>query len=79
MGYATAKDGTSIFYKDWGIGSPVVFSHGWPLNGDAWDPQMLFLASNGFEPSPTTGAGTAVRARRGTATPWTAMPTTSPR
>ena len=48
MGYATAKDGTSIFYKDWGIGSPVVFSHGWPLNGDAWDPQMLFLASNGF-------------------------------
>ena len=41
MGYATAREGTSIFYKDWGLGRPVVFSHGWPLNGDAWDPQLL--------------------------------------
>ena len=48
MGYATSKDGTKIFYKDWGIGSPVVFSHGWPLNGDVWDPQMHFMASEGF-------------------------------
>ena len=48
MGYATAKDGTKIFYKDWGMGSPVVFSHGWPLNGDIWDPQLIFLGSNGF-------------------------------
>jgi non-heme chloroperoxidase len=48
MGYATSQGGTSIFYKDWGIGSPVVFSHGWPLNGDVWDPQLLFMASNGF-------------------------------
>ena len=44
----TTKDGTEIFYKDWGLGRPVVFSHGWPLNGDAWDPQLRFLASNGF-------------------------------
>jgi non-heme chloroperoxidase len=42
------KDGTEIFYKDWGQGPPVTFSHGWPLNADAWDGQMLFLAQNGF-------------------------------
>jgi len=48
MGFATTSDGTSIFYKDWGTGAPVVFSHGWPLNGDAWDPQLMFLAANGF-------------------------------
>ena len=48
MGYVTTKDGTSIFYKDWGIGRPVVFSHGWPLNADAWDPQLQFMATNGF-------------------------------
>jgi non-heme chloroperoxidase len=42
------KDGTEIFYKDWGAGRPVVFSHGWPLSADAWDPQMLFLAENGY-------------------------------
>jgi non-heme chloroperoxidase len=42
------KDGTEIYYKDWGKGPPVTFSHGWPLNSDAWDGQMLFLAQNGF-------------------------------
>jgi len=42
------KDGVTIFYKDWGSGQPIVFSHGWPLCADAWDGQMLFLASNGF-------------------------------
>ena len=41
MGYAMAREGTSIFYKDWGLGRPIVFSHGWPLNVDAWDPQLL--------------------------------------
>jgi len=44
----TTKDGTQIYYKDWGTGSPVVFSHGWPLSADAWDAQMFFLASNGY-------------------------------
>jgi len=44
----TTKDGTEIFYKDWGSGQPVVFSHGWPLNADAWDPQARLVAENGF-------------------------------
>ena len=44
----TTRDGTRIFYKDWGAGQPVVFSHGWPLNADAWDDQMQFVASHGY-------------------------------
>ena len=48
MPMITTKDGTSIYYKDWGIGKPVLFSHGWPLSSDAWEDQMVFLASHGF-------------------------------
>ena len=44
----TTKDGAQIFYKDWGKGQPVVFSHGWPLNADAWDEQLYFFAANGY-------------------------------
>ncbi|GHO46812.1 alpha/beta hydrolase [Ktedonospora formicarum] len=44
----TTQDGTRIFYKDWGTGQPVVFSHGWPLNADVWDDQMFLVASNSY-------------------------------
>jgi non-heme chloroperoxidase len=48
MSMITSKDGTGIYYKDWGEGPVVTFSHGWPLSSDAWDGQMLFLAQNGY-------------------------------
>ncbi len=48
MGYLDVNDGTRIFYKDWGVGQPIVFCHGWPLNADAWDSQMFFLGQRGY-------------------------------
>jgi len=48
MPYITAADGAQIFYKDWGTGQPVIFSHGWPLNSDAWDIELKLAAENGF-------------------------------
>ena len=48
MATITTTDGTTIYYKDWGTGQPIVFSHGWPLTADAWDAQMFFLAARGF-------------------------------
>ena len=44
----TTKDGTEIYYKDWGKGQPIVFSHGWPLSADDWDTQMLFFGKRGY-------------------------------
>lgn len=48
MSKITTKDGTKIYYKDWGKGTPVVFSHGWPLSADSWEAQMFFLAASGY-------------------------------
>ena len=48
MPYVEAKDGTQIFYKDWGQGKPIVFHHGWPLSSDDWDTQMLFFVQRGY-------------------------------
>src|SRR6201992_3329426 len=48
MAYVTTDDGVDIFYKDWGSGQPVVFSHGWPLSADDWDTQMLFFLNHGY-------------------------------
>jgi non-heme chloroperoxidase len=48
MGTITTNDGTQIYYKDWGAGQPIVFSHGWPLTADDWDAQMLFFGQEGF-------------------------------
>src|SRR6202046_2098025 len=48
MSIIKTKDGTEIFYKDWGKGQPLVFSHGWPLSADGWDPQMLFFLGQGY-------------------------------
>ncbi|MBP0495583.1 alpha/beta fold hydrolase [Pararoseomonas indoligenes] len=48
MSFVTTQDGTQIFYKDWGLGTPIVFHHGWPLSADDWDAQMLFFLSQGY-------------------------------
>jgi non-heme chloroperoxidase len=48
MNTFNTKDGTSIYYKDWGTGPVIPFSQGWPLSADAWDPQMLFLGKRGY-------------------------------
>ena len=48
MPFVTSKDGTQIYYKDWGTGQPVVFSHGWPLSADDWDTQMMFFLTQGY-------------------------------
>src|ERR1700759_2885596 len=48
MSFITTKDGVEIFYKDWGSGQPIVFSHGWPLSSDDWDNQMLFFLIHGY-------------------------------
>jgi len=59
----TMSDGTRIYYKDWGSGPPVVFSHGWPLSADAWEDQMVFLAPSRYTPVFLTGCARSTRTR----------------
>jgi pimeloyl-ACP methyl ester carboxylesterase len=73
----TTTDGTVIYYKDWGSGQPVVFSHGWPLNADAWDEQLNLIAANGFRAVAHDRRGHSARVSRGTATIWTPTRTIS--
>jgi non-heme chloroperoxidase len=77
MSTITTKDGTQIYYKDWGTGQPVVFSHDWPLNADSWEAQMLFLAANGYRCIAHDRRAMGGRASPGMATTWTPLPTTS--
>jgi non-heme chloroperoxidase len=69
----TTKDGTEIYYKDWGSGQPIVFSHGWPLSADDWDAQMLFFLHHRYR---VIAVAMVARPRPPTATIWTIMPTT---
>ena len=71
MSSITTKDGITIFYKDWGTGQPIVFSHGWPLSADDWDAQMMFTV---FASSPMIAAGTDARPKRPRATTWIITP-----
>jgi non-heme chloroperoxidase len=68
MSTITVKDGTTIYYKDWGNGPAVTFSHGWPLNADAWDAQLHFLAENGFRVIAHDRRGHGRSSQRGQAT-----------
>ena len=71
MGTVKTKDGTEIFYKDWGTGEPIFFHHGWPLSADDWDAQMMFFLANGYRVIAHDRRGhgrstqTAVRSRNG--------------
>ena len=79
MGTITTTDGTEIFYKDWGSGQPIVFSHGWPLSSDDWDTQLLFFLQHGYRVIAHDRRGTDAPARPATVTTWTTTPTTWPR
>lgn len=75
MSTITTSDGTQIYYKDWGDGQPVVFSHGWPLSADSWESQMVFLASNGYRCIAHDRHGHGhTQASPGATTTWTPMP-----
>jgi pimeloyl-ACP methyl ester carboxylesterase len=76
MATITTKDGIEIYYKDWGKGQPIVFSHGWPLSADDWDAQMRSSSVAAIASSLMIGAATADPARQPTAMTWITMPMT---
>ena len=72
MGTVTTKDGTEIFFKDWGTGEPIFFHHGWPLSADDWDAQMMFFLGKGYcDLRMLIAAATAARPRLLSVTTWT--------
>jgi non-heme chloroperoxidase len=77
MSSFTTKDGVEIFYKDWGTGQPIVFSHGWPLSADDWDAQMMFLLNRGYRVIAHDRRGHGRSTRPALATTWITTPTTS--
>jgi pimeloyl-ACP methyl ester carboxylesterase len=79
MSSIATKDGVEIFYKDWGKGQPIVFSHGWPLSADDWDAQMMFFLNHGYRVIATTAAAMADPARPVLAMTWITTPMTSRR
>ena len=77
MSTITTKDGTQIYYNDWGTGQPVVFSHGWPLSADAFEDQMFFLASRGYRCIAHDRRGHGRSSQPWSGNDWTPTPTTS--
>ena len=78
MSTITTKDGVEIYYKDWGKGQPIVFSHGWPLSADDWEAQLLFFLHHGYRVIAHTAVATVALPRPPRATIWTITPTTWP-
>jgi non-heme chloroperoxidase len=76
MATITTTDGTEIFYKDWGSGQAIVFSHGWPLSADDWDNQMLFFLNHGYRVIAHDRRGHGRSTQPAKATTWTTTPTT---
>jgi non-heme chloroperoxidase len=76
MPTVTTDDGVEIYYKDWGSGQPIVFSHGWPLSADDWDPQMLFFLGHGYRVIAHDRRGMADRPKSLTVMTWIITPTT---
>jgi non-heme chloroperoxidase len=74
MSFVKTKDGVEIFYKDWGKGQPIVFSHGWPLSADDWDTQMLFFLRHGYRVIAHDRRGHGGQVKSVTVTTWIITP-----